>query len=267
MRVTVLGSGTLLPNACRASAAHHVQTERASVLLDCGSGTVHGLARHGIDWVRLTHVAITHEHADHVGDLSALMLAMRHAPDVPREEKLTLLGPRGFRSWVERAAGALGPHLTNPRRPFRIVEIDEGEPFEDTPRGIRLEARPTPHTDLSVAYRLTAKDGVVGYTGDTGPSAEVAAFLKGADVLICECGLTEPGERPGHLAPADVASLADVVRPAVVALTHVFPPQTPSAAADGVRAGYPGRVVAAFDGMVLQSSREGWTVDPDGGEV
>ncbi len=267
MRVTILGSGTLIPDSHRASAAHHVQTGAASVLLDCGSGTVHGLARHGIDWGHLTHLAITHEHPDHFGDLSALLLAMRHAPGVARGDPLTLLGPPGFRSYVAQAADVLGGHLTDPRRPFRIVEIAEGRSFEDAEHGIRLEACPTTHTDLSVAYRLTGVDGVVGYTGDTGPSAALGSFLEGVDVLICECGSAEVGERPGHLAPEDVADLARVAQPTVLVLTHVYPPQTPREAAARVRSVYPGRVVAGLDGMVIRSGRGGWTVDPDPARV
>ena len=231
--------------------------------MDCGSDKVHGLARHGIDWTHLTHVAVTHEHADHVGDLAALMLAMRHGPGVPREMLLTLLGPSGFRAWLERASEALGRHLTDPGRPCDIVEVEPAKPYVDAARGLRIEACATPHTGLSVAYRLTARDGVVGYTGDTGPSEAVASFLEGVDVRICECGLSEVGERPGHLAPEDVVALARVVRPAVTVLTHVYPPQAPRDAAERVRSGYAGRVVAAFDGMVLRSGRQGWTVDPD----
>ncbi len=237
------------------------------MLLDCGSGTLHGLARHGVDWAHLTHVAITHEHADHVGDLAALMLAMRHGPGVPREEQLTLVGPPGFRRWMEEAAEALGPHLTDPRRPFAVVEVGPGNPLLDDRRGVRLEACPTPHTDLSVAYRLTTPHGVVGYTGDTGPSDEVASFLRGVDVLISECGIAQPGARPGHLAPADVSALAGVVQPTVLVLTHVYPPLTPDEAADRVRSTYSGRVVAAFDGMALTSGPDGWTVDRDPAQV
>ncbi|MEX2472299.1 MAG: MBL fold metallo-hydrolase, partial [Gemmatimonadota bacterium] len=127
MRVTVLGSGTLLPDAERHSAAHHVSFGDASVLLDCGSGTVHGLARHGIDWEALTHVAVTHYHPDHVGDLSALMFALRAGAstreraaggaEASRAQPLTLLGPPGFRAYLEGAASSLGSHVLDPKRP------------------------------------------------------------------------------------------------------------------------------------------------------
>lgn len=272
MRVTVLGSGTLLPDAERHSAAHHVSFGEASVLLDCGSGTVHGLARHGIDWERLTHVAVTHYHPDHVGDLSALMFALRgrasareRAGGVAEASELgplTLLGPPGFRAYVGRAASALGAHVLDPKRPLRVEELSPGAVFEDPEHGFRLEAHPTPHTEESVALRLSADMGTAGYTGDTGPSGDVAAFLRGAEVLISECAWAEQGQGPGHLAPEDVVELARTARPELLILTHVYPPMTPGEAARRVGAGYGGTVVAGRDGLGASKGPEGWTVDP-----
>ena len=83
MRLTVLGSGTLLPNGERASPAHLVQGRGFALLLDCGSGAVHRLGSLGGVWQDLTHVAITHFHGDHVGDLPALLWAVKHGLDRP----------------------------------------------------------------------------------------------------------------------------------------------------------------------------------------
>lgn len=272
MRVTVLGSGTLLPDAERHSAAHHVSLGDASVLLDCGSGTVHGLARHGIDWGALTHVAVTHYHPDHVGDLSALMFALRGRANALEREggaaeasparALTLLGPSGFRTYLERATSALGAHVLDPKRPLRVEELPPGAVFEDPEHGIVLEAYPTPHTEESVAYRLSHEQGTVGYTGDTGPSEDVAAFLRGSGLLISECAWSERGQGTGHLAPEDVMELARTARPELLILTHVYPPMTPDEAARRVGAGYAGTVVAGRDGLRASKGPAGWTVDP-----
>lgn len=272
MRVTVLGSGTLLPDAERTSAAHHVSVGHASVLLDCGSGAVHGLARHGIDWEALTHVAVSHYHPDHVGDLSALMFALRaragareraaHGVEASPAQPLTLLGPPGFRAYLERAASVLGPHVLDPKRPLRVEELQPGAVFEDPDHGVRLEAHPTPHTEESVAYRLTHDEGTVGYTGDTGPSEHVAAFLQGVGLLISECAWAERGQGTGHLTLADVVELARTARPGLLILTHVYPPMTPDEAARRVGAGYDGTVIAGRDGLRVSKRPEGWTVDP-----
>jgi ribonuclease BN (tRNA processing enzyme) len=249
--LTVLGSGTLLPDAQRSSASHLVQAPGVRLLLDCGTGTLHGLARHGVPWRTLTHVAISHFHNDHVGDLSALLFALKHGVEPPRTDPLMLMGPPGFRDFLGGLAAVLGEHVTDPGFPLDVREVVPGEALEhDGP--FRLAAHGTPHTDESVAYRWEGEGGVVGYTGDTGPSEELAGFLAGADVLVCECALTDPPKMDGHLSPTGVAELARIARPRTLVLTHVFPPLTPAGAVEQVRAaGYPGEVVAAHDGLRL----------------
>jgi ribonuclease BN (tRNA processing enzyme) len=259
--LTILGSGTALPDAGRHSAAHHLALGRASVLLDCGPGTLHGLPSHGVDWVGITHVAISHYHHDHVGDLAALPFAMRQPRAPRRSGPLTLVGPVGFRGFLERLSRALGPHVLEPGFEVRVHEMEPGAAFDDG-SGFALEAHPTPHTEDSVAYRVRGEWGVVGYTGDTGPSAEVAAFLRGCDVLVSECALTDPPEMDRHLSPSGVVELATVSSPDLLVLTHVYPGQSPEEAAEQVRAGYPGAVVAGRDGTRIALSDSGPVVDP-----
>ncbi|NNF26900.1 MAG: MBL fold metallo-hydrolase, partial [Gemmatimonadetes bacterium] len=63
-RVTVIGSGTLRPSAVRSSPCHLLEVGQASVLLDIGPGSVHGMARLGKAWGSVTHVLLSHYHTD-----------------------------------------------------------------------------------------------------------------------------------------------------------------------------------------------------------
>ncbi len=253
--LTILGSGTLLPDDNRHSAAHLVEYGSARILMDCGSGTLHGFSRHGIRWDQLTHVLVSHYHSDHVGDLFALLFALKHGLRTPREEPLTLVGPVGFRAFLNRLLEALGPDVLDSGIQASIVELAQGDVMRDDRAGFSLTCHSTPHTDESVAYRLDVGGAVVGYTGDTGPSEGVAAFLKGCDVLISECALTDPPEWDLHLSPVGVAEIASVAKPDLLVLTHVYPPLEPDDAAEQVTsAGYEGRVLAAKDGLRLPLS-------------
>ncbi len=263
--LTIVGSGTLIPNANRGSAAHHLQTDGASLLMDCGSGTLHGLAAHGVEWESLTHVAISHFHTDHVGDLAALLWAFKHGTAVPRTTPLTLLGPRGFRTLLEGLADALGQHVLDPGFDVTVLELDEDGVFAAPGGAFTLRCFPTPHSDESVALAVAGPWGSLGYTGDTGPSSEVARFLSGSGVLVAECTLADPPPRAGHLSPHAVAEMASVVRPDLLVVTHVFPPQTPSEAVEKVSERYAGRVVAAVDGLRVRIESGHVTVDlPEG---
>lgn len=265
--LTVLGSGTALPDARRHSAAFHLALPRAGVLFDCGPGTLHGLARHGIDWPGLTHIVVSHFHNDHVGDLAAIPFAMKQTAAPERNAPLHLLGPAGLRGFLDRLAAAMGPHVLDPGFPVITRELAPGDPYEDIGGGFVLEAHRTPHTDESVAYRIRCEEGVLGYTGDTGPSTEVAAFLRGCRVLVAECALPDPAPMDRHLTPRLVAQLAAVAEPDLLVLTHVYPPQTPAEAEARVSELYRGAVVAAMDGMRVRLGPDGPVVDPTPAEI
>ena len=265
--LTILGSGTLVPDAERRSAAHHLKTGSASLLMDCGSGTLHGLAEHGVEWERLTHVAISHFHNDHVGDLAALLFAFKHGTAVPRTMPLTLLGPPGFRRVLEGLAAALGEHVLHPGFDVDVVELDRHGVFAEAGGAFTLRCFPTPHTDESVAFAVEGPWGSLGYTADTGPSAEVAQFLSGSGVLIAECALTDPPEVEFHLSPRGLAEIAGVVGPDLLVVTHVYAPQAPSEAVKRVRERYAGRTVAAVDGLRVRIAGADVTVDLPGRPV
>jgi ribonuclease BN (tRNA processing enzyme) len=50
MKLTILGSGTVVPDGKRNSSGYFVEAGKLRVMMDCGAGTVHALARYGLDW-------------------------------------------------------------------------------------------------------------------------------------------------------------------------------------------------------------------------
>ena len=247
MRLTTIGTGTASPSAERVNAGHLVEAGTVRLLLDCGSGVAHRMSALGIDWMGITHVALTHFHADHVLDLPTLLVAWRYGALPPRSAPLELLGPAGTAALVERFAALFGDPIAHPEFPFAVRELAPATPHE-LAGGITLEARPVPHTAESVAYCVRSGARRVVYTGDTGPDETLGAWARGCDVLLAECSLPEELAVPTHLTPAGCAALADAARPGLLALTHFFPPveQVDVRAVVGTR--YPGPVVLATDG-------------------
>ena len=76
LRFTVLGSGTAKPDPARGPTGFLLQAHGASVLIDGGSGTLHRLARVGVDAVELDAGVYSHRHVDHSGDFVPLLFAM-----------------------------------------------------------------------------------------------------------------------------------------------------------------------------------------------
>src|ERR1041384_6842704 len=92
MELRVLGTGTAAPSAGRTAAAYWVEHGGVRLLLDCGAGTRPRAALFGISWPEVTHVALSHFHLDHWGELPALFFAMRHGTLPPRKAPLVQIG-------------------------------------------------------------------------------------------------------------------------------------------------------------------------------
>jgi ribonuclease BN (tRNA processing enzyme) len=230
---------------------------------------VHGLAAYGVAWSRLTHVAVSHFHTDHVGDLAGLLFTLEYGLRPRRAEPLTLVGPVGLGAFVDRLAVAFGAYVREPSFGLEVVELGGvgGSGPLALAGGLALRAHRTPHTETSLAYRIEGPWGALGYTGDTGPSNEVADFLTGCRVLVAECAFDDPPETELHLSPALLAEMAHRARPELLVVTHVYPPLAPSEAVQRVSERYPGRVVAGADGVRIRLGARGADVDPPGGAV
>jgi ribonuclease BN (tRNA processing enzyme) len=250
LRVTILGSGTLLPDDRRRSPGHLVEGPRAGILLDCGSGTLHGLEREGKDWFGITHVVLSHFHTDHTGDLAPLLWAWKNGGgDRPAPDRV-LLGPSGLERVMKAMADAFGDHVFEPGGHLDLVELEGEARWDDLRCGLTLRCRPTPHTPESVAWRVETEEGTVGYSGDTGPSAELGAFFRDVDLLIAECALPDEKATAGHLTPRSAAELAVAADPGALVLTHFYPGVDTARLPDLIRAGgYTGAVHAGYDGL------------------
>lgn len=222
------------------------------VLLDCGPGVVHHLARFGLPWPELDHVAITHFHNDHLGDLPMLLFALKWGVERRRTAPLTLWGPAGLKERLSRLGEALGDHVTDPGFPLDVRELEPGAAAR-LGAGLELRTAKTPHTGESLAFRLAGSGGDLGYTGDTGPSEGVARFLAGCRVLIAECSLPDEAGIPTHLTPASLAAMARIAAPGRLLIAHVYPSLEAQEPLRLLReAGWRGASTRAIDGLALE---------------
>lgn len=284
MQLTILGTGTAAPEPTRvcsgyllefaastagadpaASTVQGAQSPRGSeaqqrtgkpghdvrILMDCGPGVVHNMARLDASWQGITHLLLTHFHNDHIGDVPMLFFAWKHGMRPGRTAPLTVIGPKGTKKKIERMADVFGDHLSEPPFELRIDEVEDGDERKlgDV---ARLRVRHTKHTDNSVAYRIEADGRSMCYTGDTGMSEDVAKFAQGVDVLLIECSLPDDQPMETHLTPQQVAAMARIALPKRLLLTHIYPQVDRPSLAEQVRlGGWPARVEIPSDGDSL----------------
>jgi ribonuclease BN (tRNA processing enzyme) len=243
--LVTVGTGTVAPSATRGSPAYWVEHDQLRILLDCGPGTMHRLAQCGLAWEQVTHVALSHFHPDHFGELPALLFALRHA--TTRVEPVLVLGPPGTVQLVRRLAEAYGPWLLDPGYPMGVLDVQAGEPF---PLGsaATLDVHPTPHTPESVALAVQGPEGRLVYTGDTGPSDDLGRWAAGADLLLAECSRPDNLAIAGHLTPVSAGRLARDAAPKQLVLTHFYPQMDATDIRAIVARDYPGPISVADDG-------------------
>jgi ribonuclease BN (tRNA processing enzyme) len=251
VRLTTVGTGTAAPSPARVQSGHLVEAGAVRLLLDCGSGIAFRMAQLGIRWQAITHLALSHFHADHTTDLATLIYAWRYGDLPPRSEPLELIGPVGTAALLERMAAVFGPKLLAPDYPVIVREIVPGASI-DLGDGVALAARKVPHTDESVAYSVERGARRLVYTGDTAMDDGLGTWAAGCDVLLAECSLPADMAIASHLTPEQCGALAALAAPRLLALTHFYPPVE--------RVDVRAIVAARFDGPVVLT-HDGWSTD------
>src|SRR6185369_3018596 len=166
MKLTILGSGTVVPSGSRNSAGYFVELPDAQIMMDCGAGTVHALARFGLPWEQMTHLFISHFHVDHIGELASLLSAFRYGMTTDRSEPFTIIGPLGLNRVIDGLKTAFGSRLFEPRFPVSVRMVTPGERLE-LGSDSTLTVAKTPHTQESLAVRIESRGRVLCFTGET----------------------------------------------------------------------------------------------------
>lgn len=252
MKIVVLGSGTSVPHKARNSAGFWLETEDLRLLLDCGAGTLHALPRYERDWPAVTHIFLSHFHLDHIGELPALLFALKHSPGVEgRTVPLRIMGPVGTAHLLRTWEAALGYDLLGLKFPVEIEETQPGREYSLLD-GHSMRVHPTPHTDESLAVRVEERGTSVGYTGDTAYSEDLAGFFHRADLLIADCSFAQPQAEIKHMSIPEVAELAQRAEVSRLMATHLYPKLDRLDVKGEIAKIFSGSVMVAHDGLSLE---------------
>jgi ribonuclease BN (tRNA processing enzyme) len=157
LKITILGSGTCVPQLKRSSCAVLVETETAKIVLDLGPGTMHRMLACGVTIFDLTHICLSHFHPDHTAELVPLLFATKYPDAKQRRAQLQVLGGSGLFDFYGRLQVAYGEWIVLPPEQLRMRELDvtSGQlvEFED----FRLISAPVRHRPESLAYRIETK--------------------------------------------------------------------------------------------------------------
>lgn len=249
MEITVLGSGTAVPDRERGSPGIAVHVEGLWLFLDLGSGSLYRAVRYGVPVEQVDSVLLTHLHPDHTGDLVPLLFAFRN-PEVLREKDLFILGPEGVQRFFKKLQDVYGDWMD--AHGYRL----EVKPFGEKTRSFgncTMRCCPVRHGTPAIAYEIKDSKGMrLVYSGDTGICDTLAAFAVNADLLILECSFPDGCDRDGHLTPSQAGWIAGQAKCKKLLLTHFYPACRGEDLVTPCREFYQGPIVLAEDGLRMQ---------------
>ncbi len=253
MKLTVLGSGTSIPNPRRSSSGYWLETTRGTVVLDFSASVPLRMAQEGLDWANLDAIWISHFHLDHCAGIAPFLAGTKHEAAIKtRKKKLRIFGPAGIRELIA-SFDAHNYRLLEQPFPVEIIEIEHLEKFDILP-GVEAVACKTPHTDESHAIHLRDCDGkTLVYSADTGFDELIATFANGVDLFILECTFVHDKPKLKHLELAEAIYLVRKSKCKQAMLTHFYPEwDSVDFSSEVMKVDSSSTAIQAYDGLGLE---------------
>jgi ribonuclease Z len=193
IEVTLLGTGSPIPDPQRAGPSTLVRAGGQTLLVDCGRGVLQRATAVGVGANALTALLLTHLHSDHIADLGDLLITRWVTTFAPDPPPLPIIGPPGTAAVVQATLQAFGPDigyriahhadLTAPPA-VEIHEHVEGLVWDRD--GVRITVAPTDHRPVTptIAFRISYEKASVVLAGDTVPCKSLDELAAGAGALV-----------------------------------------------------------------------------------
>jgi ribonuclease Z len=193
IEVTLLGTGSPIPDARRAGPATLVRAGEQTFLTDCGRGVQQRLAAAGSSASALTALLLTHLHSDHIADLGDLIITRWITTFDPDPAPFPIIGPPGTADVVDATLAAFGhdigyriahhADITGPPR-LDVREHTGGVVWDRD--DVVVRAAPTDHRPVAptIGFRIEHGDASVVLAGDTVPCSSLDELTYGAGALV-----------------------------------------------------------------------------------
>ena len=275
MKITLVGTGSPIPDPHRAGPSTLVQAAGQQIVVDCGRGCVMRLTAAGVFPPFISAVLLTHLHSDHISDLNDIVTSrwiMSPSPIVTH-----IYGPvgtkhvvNGLRTMLELDEQYRLDHHADLRSgPGIQIDVHEVSPGDEFDIGdVHVNVGRTDHKPVhpTVGYRFEAEDKVAALAGDTVPCAELDDLCRDADVyvqtvlrpdLVNAVRQMLPAQAPRlhdilnyHSSVEDAGQTAARANVKTLMLTHYVPALQPGQEAEWISHAakhFTGRIIAGSD--------------------
>ena len=218
-----------------------VRSPGASVLLDCGPGTL-GPLQESIDLADLSAIIATHCHPDHWLELPVIRNVFIWF--VPRSA-VPVYGTAETRA-MDRALTVL---RSGSKDPLAWTVIDASS--EVTVGDQRWSFATTDHPVETMAVRVDSGGRTFAFSSDSGPGWDFRSLGEGIHVAMCDASHSRDSEGQGipHMSAREAAGAASVAGAERLVLTHLAPGCDPEAQLAEAEAVFDGDVDVARPGL------------------
>ena len=220
MKVTLLGTGSPIPDPNRAGPSTLVQAAGQHIVVDCGRGCVMRMTAAGVFPPFVSAILLTHLHSDHISDLNDIVTSRWIMS--PNPIVTNIFGPVGTKQIVEGLRTMLSldeqyrldHHADLRSGPGMQIEVTEVSPGDSFSIGdVKVVVGRTDHRPVSptVGYRFEAEGKVAALAGDTVPCAELDALCASADVYVQTVLRPDLVDAMRKMLPAQAPRLGDIL--------------------------------------------------------
>ncbi|BAX93539.1 ribonuclease Z [Mycobacterium shigaense] len=246
IEITLLGTGSPIPDPNRAGPSTLVRAGGQVFLVDCGRGVLQRSAAVGVGAAGLSALLLTHLHSDHIAELGDLLITRWISTFDPDPAPLPIIGPPGTAETVDAMLNAfsrdIGYRLAhhadlNAPPAIEVHEYTDGPVWDRD--GVSIRVAPTDHRPVAptIGFRIESGGASVVLAGDTVPCATLDELASGADALVHtvirkDIVLSIPQQRlqdicDYHSSVEQAAATAARAGVGTLVMTHYVPPLAP----------------------------------------
>jgi ribonuclease Z len=257
-KVTLLGTGTPIPDPDRFGPSTLVEAGNKKLLFDAGRGVPIRVRQLGFRESKIDVVFLTHYHSDHTAGIPDIWLTGWLGNF--RQEPFRLIGPVGAKSLMANLESAyaldikirLEDEKLSPGGIATVVEEFEKDGVVYDKDGVKVIAFTVDHGAAikpAVGYRIEYNGHAVVISGDTRYDQNVIKYGTGVDLLIHEVCIVRPELLSNpyikrvvdhHTTPREAGQVFSLAKPKLAVYSHLVflaSDKVPRATVDDIVAG------------------------------